>query len=79
MSVRVISEPSLNVKSFSSLSISSLTKDLVAFLVNFGAVFIHSCVSTLRAAYGKAKSNSPIIHPGYGSGQLSFWKFCISW
>ena len=57
--VRVISEPSLNIKSFLNRPIPLLTKYFVAYLANSGALFINSCVPALIAAYGKATSNSP--------------------
>ena len=58
MFVRVIPEPSLNVKSFLNLSIPLLTKHFVACLVNSGALFINSYVPALITEYGKPRSNS---------------------
>ena len=64
MFVRVIPELSLTFSySFVSIFIPLLTKYLVESLVNSGALFINYSVPALRAAYGKATSNSRRIPP----------------
>ena len=63
MFVRVIPEPSLNVKSFLRCFIPLLKEYLVGSLVNSSAAFINSCIPALRAAYGKDTSNLPRIPP----------------